>query len=144
MAGNRSSCPSLPENPCVKDLALGKLGAFTECQRSVTRQRHLFCRVPFHLALGKSSVNSRFADIFTLFCRGRFGTWQNFAECPKKALCKACFAVKTVAVWGLPSAALGKTFAECNWGFAKCLGHSAKSLCPLVLICSAVEIILLY
>ena len=33
----------------------------------------------------------------------------------EKTLGKACFAVTTVAEWGLPSATLGKSFAECNW-----------------------------
>jgi len=32
----------------------------------------------------------------------------------------------------LPSAALGKGFAECNIAFAECLRHSAKNLNPVV------------
>jgi hypothetical protein len=32
----------------------------------------------------------------------------------------------------LPSVTLGKGFAECNRGFAECLGHSAKPLNPVV------------
>ena len=32
----------------------------------------------------------------------------------------------------LPSAALGKGFAECNLAFAECLRHSAKNLNPVV------------
>ena len=55
--------------PSVKDLALGKLGAFVECQRSGSRQSHLVCRVPFCLALCKASINRRFAGLFALFCR---------------------------------------------------------------------------
>jgi hypothetical protein len=33
----------------------------------------------------------------------------------------------------LPSATLGKAFAECFWGFAECFGHSAKRPFPVVL-----------
>ena len=32
----------------------------------------------------------------------------------------------------LPSAALGKGFAEYNWAFAECVRHSAKNLNPVV------------
>jgi len=32
----------------------------------------------------------------------------------------------------LPSAALGKGFAECIWAFAECIRHSAKNLNPVV------------
>jgi hypothetical protein len=32
----------------------------------------------------------------------------------------------------LPSVTLGKVFAECFLGFAECLRHSAKELCPVV------------
>jgi hypothetical protein len=32
----------------------------------------------------------------------------------------------------LPSATLGKVFAECFWGFAECFGHSAKRPFPVV------------
>ena len=34
----------------------------------------------------------------------------------------------------LPSAALGKGFAECNIAFAECLRHSAKNLNPVVAV----------
>jgi hypothetical protein len=41
-------------------------------------------------------------------------------------------AKKPLPTGSLPSAALGKGFAECKWGFAECPGHSAKSLFPVV------------
>jgi len=36
------------------------------------------------------------------------------------------------SVWRLPWAALGKPFAECNYGFAECLRHSANTRNPVV------------
>ena len=50
----------------------------------------------------------------------------------EKALGKAFFAVTIIVVWSLPSAALGKAFAECNMGFAECFGHSAKRTSQIV------------
>jgi hypothetical protein len=61
-----------------------------------------------------------------------------FAECfslpsaRQKALGKDIFADEIFAECSLPSATLGKGFAECNSGFAECLGHSAKPLNPVV------------
>ena len=43
------------------------------------------------------------------------------------ALGKETFADGFFADCSLPSAALGKAFAECNRGFAECPKHSAKS-----------------
>jgi hypothetical protein len=34
----------------------------------------------------------------------------------------------------LPSVTLGKAFAECKIAFAECLKHSAKELCPVVIL----------
>ena len=100
--------------PSATGLALGKASAF-------------------RLAHGKSSVNRHFAALCVLFCRERNGTRQSFAECPKKkTLGKDDFTVTFFAVCGLPSVALGKPFAEWKRGFAECLGHSAKRLCPVV------------
>ena len=50
----------------------------------------------------------------------------------KKALGKAAFAVIFFTESGLPSAALGKSFAECKKVFAECIRHSAKSASPVV------------
>jgi hypothetical protein len=35
-------------------------------------------------------------------------------------------------VRALPWVAIGKVFAECLWGFAECLGHSANKMSPVV------------
>jgi hypothetical protein len=48
------------------------------------------------------------------------------------ALGKETFVDRFFAECSLPSAALGKGFAECKWGFAECPRHSAKSLFPVV------------
>jgi hypothetical protein len=34
----------------------------------------------------------------------------------------------------LPSATLGKAFAECFYGFAECFRHSAKRSFPVVIV----------
>jgi hypothetical protein len=54
----------------------------------------------------------------------------------QKALGKDVFADEIAAECPLPSVTLGKAFAECNRGFAECLGHSAKPLNPVVQIVS--------
>ena len=66
----------------------------------------------------------------------------NFAECRhsakalpsarQKTLGKDVFADSFFAECSLPSAALGKAFAECKLGFAECPWHSANSLSPVV------------
>ena len=50
------------------------------------------------------------------------------------ALGKETFADGFFADCSLPSAALGKAFAECNRGFAECPKHSAKSPSAVVLV----------
>jgi hypothetical protein len=50
----------------------------------------------------------------------------------KITLGKAPFAEKNFTERSLPSVTLSKAFAECNMGFAECLGHSAKPLFPVV------------
>jgi hypothetical protein len=52
----------------------------------------------------------------------------------EKALGKEGFADTLCAEPSLPSATLGKTFAECFWGFAECFGHSAKPAIPVVFV----------
>ena len=49
------------------------------------------------------------------FAEGVLAHDKDLPSARKKALDKAYFAVTTVAEWGLPSATLGKSFAECNW-----------------------------
>ena len=68
----------------------------------------------------------------------------NFAECRhsakalpsarQKTLGKDVFADSFFAECSLPSAALGKAFAECKLGFAECPWHSANSLSPVVIV----------
>jgi hypothetical protein len=42
----------------------------------------------------------------------------------------------------LPSVILGKVFAECFLGFAECLRHSTKELCPVVSAIMALALII--
>jgi hypothetical protein len=51
----------------------------------------------------------------------------------EKTLGKEGFADALCAEPYLPSATLGKGFAECFCGFAECFGHSAKPANPVVL-----------
>jgi hypothetical protein len=57
-----------------------------------------------------------------------------FAECPIKGTRQEAVADVQFAERSLPSVTLGKVFAECFLGFAECLRHSAKELCPVVYI----------
>jgi hypothetical protein len=50
----------------------------------------------------------------------------------QKVLGKEAVADVQFAERSLPSVTLGKVFAECFLGFAECLRHSAKKLCPVV------------
>jgi hypothetical protein len=50
----------------------------------------------------------------------------------EKVLGKEAFADVLFVEPSLPSATLGKAFAECFWGFAECFGHSAKRPFPVV------------
>jgi hypothetical protein len=64
----------------------------------------------------------------------------HFTECfslpsaRQKALDKDLFANRFFAERSLPSATLGKAFAECKKVFAECLGHSAKKVNPVVIL----------
>jgi hypothetical protein len=50
----------------------------------------------------------------------------------EKVLGKEVFADALLAEPSLPSATLGKVFAECFYGFAECFGHSTKRPFPVV------------
>jgi len=52
----------------------------------------------------------------------------------KKTLGKDAFAVTFFTECGLPSATLGKPFAECKRAFAECIRHSANKASPVVTI----------
>jgi len=63
---------------------------------------------------------------------------KDFAECRFLALGKEIFADKVFAERPLPSAALGKAFAECLPGFAECPQHSAKRASAVVRVRNAI------
>jgi hypothetical protein len=52
----------------------------------------------------------------------------------KKVLGKEGFADALCVEPSLPSATLGKAFAECFYGFAECFRHSAKRSFPVVIV----------
>jgi hypothetical protein len=61
--------------------------------------------------------------------------WHSAKSLPsarQKVLGKDVVADVQFAERSLPSVTLGKVFAECFLGFAECLRHSAKELCPVV------------
>ena len=64
---------------------------------------------------------------------------KDFAECRFLALGKEIFADKIFAERPLPSAALGKAFAECLAGFAECPQHSAKRASAVVILVYSFE-----
>jgi hypothetical protein len=103
-------------------VALGKDGSFAECCRANTRQRLLLCRVsPGTLGKVAVSVTRRRNGCFSL------------PSAREKTLGKEGFADALCAEPSLPSATLGKGFAECFCGFAECFGHSAKPANPVVI-----------
>jgi hypothetical protein len=98
-----------------------------------TRQRSPLCRVP-KKTLGKGSVT------VTWRRDGDFSLpstkWHSAKSLPsarQKVLGKEAVADVQFAERSLPSVTLGKVFAECFLGFAECLRHSAKELCPVVI-----------
>ena len=52
------------------------------------------------------------------FAEGILAHGKALPSAREKTLGKACFAVTTVVVWSLLSAALGEPFGECYWSFA--------------------------
>jgi hypothetical protein len=62
----------------------------------------------------------------------------------QKVLGKEAFADVLFAEPSLPSATLGKGFAECFSGFAECFRHSAKHPIPVVIIQLIADVILHY
>ena len=78
--------------------------------------------MPAGLTLGKVTVNGTGAVTVAFLCR----------VSDKIHSAKSALPINFFAVCALPSAALGKGFAECNIAFAECLRHSAKNLNPVV------------
>jgi hypothetical protein len=99
---------------------LGKISFFAECQR-----RHS----------AKDPSPSLGAVTVTFLCRVSNGTRQNsLPSARQKVLGKEVVADVQFAERSLPSVTLGKAFAECKIAFAECLKHSAKELCPVVIL----------
>jgi hypothetical protein len=81
----------------------------------------------------KSRLRYLVAVTATFLCRVLPGTRQtSLPSAREKVLGKEGFADVLFAEPSLPSATLGKAFAECFWGFAECFGHSAKRPFPVV------------
>jgi len=83
--------------------------------------------VPRHSAKPASNVDGSYFLPSAGLALGK-----DFAECRFLALGKEIFADKIFAEIPLPSAALGKAFAECLDGFAECPQHSAKRASAVV------------
>ena len=89
---------------------------FAECRPVGTRQ----------------SRRHRFLDHF--LCRGLARhSAKALPSARQMALGKGCFFGHFFPECPLSSAALGKAFAECIWGFAECCRHSAKRPNPVVI-----------
>jgi hypothetical protein len=112
-----------------------------------TRQRLNLCRVllgrhsakltPLPSVILDTRQRSRLrhpvAVTATFLCRVLPGTRQtSLSSAREKVLGKEGFADALFAEPSLPSATLGKAFAECFYGFAECFGHSAKRPFPVV------------
>ena len=84
-------------------------------------------------ALGKEPVNGQTALTATFLCRVPPDTRQSLCRVPdRRHSAKNPLPEYPIADGSLPSATLGKAFAECIWAFAECPWHSAKSLLPVV------------
>jgi hypothetical protein len=57
---------------------------------------------------------------------------KGFVECPQKVLGKEVIADVQFTESSLPRVIVGKEFAKYFLGFADCLKHSTKQLCPVV------------
>jgi hypothetical protein len=98
--------------PIVWPTTLSKGNPFAECHRGHS------AKTP---SLSPITVTAAF------LCQVLPGTRQtSLPSAREKALGKEGFADALCAKPSLPSATLGKAFAECFYGFAECFGHSAK------------------
>jgi hypothetical protein len=98
-----------------------------------TRQNWPLCRVP-KKTLGKGSVTVtwRHDSDFSLPST-KWHSANSLSSARQKVLGKEAVIDVQFAERSLPSITLGKVFAECFLGFAECLRHSAKELCPVVM-----------
>jgi hypothetical protein len=97
-----------------------------------TRQNWPLCRVPKKtLGKGSVSVTWRRDGDFSLPST-KWHSANSLPSAQQKVIGKEAVADVQFAERSLPSVTLDKVFAECFLGFAECLRHSAKELCPVV------------
>ena len=126
------------EEVCVQREVLGSNPVGRVAVKFTRKKPEMDERWPVGASIDKKNFiflgkNSHFFRVFFGF---------NFAKCRhsvkalpsarQKTLGKDAFADGLFAECSLPSAALGKAFAECKLGFAVCPWHSAKPLIPVV------------
>jgi hypothetical protein len=127
--------PSAYESSRHRDWRWGPLEpSLPSAMIAVTRQNWPLCRVP-KKTLGKGSVTVtwRRDDDFSLSST-KWHSAKSLPSARQKILGKEAVADVQFAERSLPSVTLDKVFAECFLGFAECLRHSAKELCPVVLV----------
>jgi hypothetical protein len=76
-----------------------------------------------------------FLDFFPIYILPSAYFWHSAKSLPsarQKSVGKDLFADRFFAERSLPSATLGKTFAECKKAFTECPRHSAKKVNPVV------------
>jgi hypothetical protein len=79
------------------------------------------------------TVSSTVTSIFFAESRIRRSA-KSLPRARQKTLGKEAFADPFFAVSSLPSATLGKGFAECLCFFAECVRHSANEASPIVMV----------
>jgi hypothetical protein len=124
--------------PSVNSMTLGKLTIQHAWEHTLPSVREptlgklcMLCRV----SNGWHSANRplEFCPLAPSFAVWRL--WHSANALPsarRLTLGKARFADQACAESSLPSAALGKSFAECFWRFAECPRHSANRWNPVV------------
>jgi hypothetical protein len=115
----------------VRPMTLGKLTHFAECQPPDTRQTLRTLPSVSPLTLSKITVRVHPLTVIFAVCR----IWHSAKGLPSVrvlTLGKAMFAGFFFAERPVPSATLGKRFAECLIKFAECFRHSANTWFPVV------------
>ena len=83
-------------------------------------------------ALGAPPIKKKIHFFVKIHIFSGFFSVPTLPSARQKTLGKDAFADAFFAEWSLPSAALGKAFAECKLGFAECPWHSVKPVSPVV------------
>jgi hypothetical protein len=143
----RGTLCRVPRRALGKEPDMGTLpgGLFTECPKghsakveslpSATGQT--LGKVNSFYTRQRSRLRYLVAVTTTFLCRVLSGTRQtSLPSAREKVLGKEGFADVLFVESSLSSATLGKAFAECFWGFAKCFRHSAKHPFPVVYGCT--------